>query len=149
MCGGACVCVSSFCAHSCDHSWFHGDVSPPEAIELLQGHPEGTFLIRFRYSSPLPLLSTTARSCCCSLTSTRACAACIEIRYSSQPGCFAASFMASHSEVRHALIQGLPQGGFLFAGEKETFPNLTTLIEAYSPTLRYDNTHTQPHTRTR
>jgi hypothetical protein len=54
--------------------------------------------------------------------------------------------MASHSEVRHALIQGLPQGGFLFAGEKETFPNLTTLIEAYSPTLRYD-THTQPHTR--
>lgn len=93
----------SFTSELPRESWFHGDVSPPEAIELLQGHPEGTFLIRF----------------------------------SSQPGCFAASFMASHSEVRHALIQGLPQGGFLFAGEKETFPNLTTLIEAYSPTLRF------------
>lgn len=57
--------------------------------------------------------------------------------------------MASHSEVRHALIQGLPQGGFLFAGEKETFPNLTTLIEAYSPTLRYDTcTRTRARTQT-
>lgn len=57
-CACSCACVRvvlSFCAHSCDHSWFHGDVSPPEAIELLQGHPEGTFLIRFRYALPPPL----------------------------------------------------------------------------------------------
>jgi len=54
---------------------------------------------------------------------------------SSQPGCFAASYVAEDNEVKHALIQGLPQGGFLFAGEEETFSSLTPLIEAYSAIL--------------
>lgn len=82
-------------------NWFHGDLSAVEAAEVLQGHAEGTFLIRF----------------------------------SSQPGCFAASYVAEDNEVKHALIQGLPQGGFLFAGEEETFSSLTPLIEAYSAIL--------------
>jgi len=35
---------------SIPHSWFHGDLSAVEAAEVLQGHAEGTFLIRFRCS---------------------------------------------------------------------------------------------------
>ncbi|KAL6069950.1 Phosphatidylinositol 3-kinase regulatory subunit gamma [Balamuthia mandrillaris] len=57
------------------------------------------------------------------------------IRFSSRSGCFAASYKDGEA-IKHALIQAVP-GGFMFAGERETYPTLKDMIAAFSHTLRH------------
>mmetsp|Transcript_14999 Transcript_14999/g.20981 ORF Transcript_14999/g.20981 Transcript_14999/m.20981 type:complete len:915 (+) Transcript_14999:136-2880(+) len=79
--------------------WFFGDLTGEEAEQLLAGHPQGTFLIRF----------------------------------SNQPGCFAASFVGLQN-TQPAILKGLitkTNHGFQVNNYGMVFPTLDDLVGHY------------------